>query len=156
MIINTEELREFLMYCGKEGFASIQDDDRVREKDQSTSITLTRGSWKFHDNYFGGEPFGGREIVSYKNKPVWIMVYYGRADDEKKDIGPIYQILKKALAQVPEEAPYRGPKRFTDGTWRYENNWKGNLDNFSGEEGIYYQDHKVYFAKYVGGLLGIR
>lgn len=151
--MNIEDLRKFLVYCGKEGYAAIQDEDEIRESDQSTSITLKQGPWKFHDNYFGGEPFGGREVVSYEDKPVWMMVYYGRADDSIDDIGPVYQILKKALAQIPEEAPYRGPKEFTDDDWRYENNWEGNLDNFSGEETIYHQDQKVYCAKYVGGLV---
>ena len=58
--MNKEELRNFLIYCGKEGYAAIQGEDEVREEDQSTSITLTQGPWKFHDNYFGGEPYGGR------------------------------------------------------------------------------------------------
>lgn len=156
MTINTEGLRKFLIYCGKEGYAAIQDDDGFREADQSTSIILTQGEWKFHDNYFGGEPFGGREIVFYENKPVWLMVYYGRADDVIKDIGPIYQILKKALAQIPEEAPYRGPKNFAHSDWRYENSWQGDLDNFSGKETIYHKDQKVYLAKYSGGLVDQR
>lgn len=154
--MNIDDLRKFLIYCGKEGYAAITDEDEIREADKSTSITLSQGQWKFHDNYIGGEPFGGREVVSYQGKPVWMMMYYGRADDAIKDIGPVYQTLKKALAQVPGEAPYRGPKEFTDGDWRYENSWEGNLDNFSGVEAIYQQDQKVYFAKYMGGLVDQR
>lgn len=156
MTMSTEELRKFLIYCGKEGYAALQDEDEVREADQSTSITLTQGDWKFHDNYFGGEPFGGREIIFYKNQPVWIMVYYGLVDIGIKDIQPVYQILKKALVQIPAEAPYRGPKEFTEADWRYENIWEGNLDNFSGEEIIYHQDQKVYSTKYSGGLVDQR
>lgn len=30
-----------------------------------------------NDNFFGGEPYGGREVVFYEEKPVWMMVYYG-------------------------------------------------------------------------------
>ncbi len=33
--------------------------------------------WAFHDNYFGGEPYGGRSVAFHQGKPVWIAVYYG-------------------------------------------------------------------------------
>jgi hypothetical protein len=152
--MNTNDLRKFLIYCGKEGYASIQDEDEGKEDDHSTSITLTRGAWRFHDNYFGGEPYGGREVVFFENNPVWIMTYYGRAL-ERGEINLLYGFLKKALALIPNEAPYRGPREFSEDDWRYENTWQGALDNFSGEEIIYHQGKKVYFAKYIGGLINL-
>ncbi len=152
--MDTEGLKKFLIYCGKEGYASLQDGDESKEDDHSTSITLTQGPWKFHDNYFGGEPYGGREVVFFENNPVWIMTYYGRAEDLAK-IKQLYGFLKKALALVPDEAPYRGPREFIEDEWRYENKWEGLLDNFSGEEIIYHQAKKVYSAKYIGGLVNL-
>lgn len=151
--MDKEQLRQFLIYCGKEGYAAIQDEDEIREEDQSTSITLTQGPWKFHDNYFGGEPYGGREVVFYQDKPVWIMTYYGRVNEDVQELKPVYHHLKKALALIPDEAPYRGPKELIEGDLRYENNWQGDIDNFSGEELIYQSNKKVYFAKYIGGFV---
>jgi hypothetical protein len=155
MIVN-KELRQFLIYCGKEGYATIQDADEVREMDQSSSITLQQEDWKFHDNYFGGEPYGGREVIFYMGKPVWIMTYYGRANTEINSISPIYKFLKKALALVPDEAPYRGPKEFEENEWKYMNNWQDDIDNFSGVETIYQNRNKVYFANYNGGVINQR
>ncbi len=134
----------------------MMDDDIKKEQDGSTSIVLEKESWKFHDNYFGGEPYGGREVVFYGNKPVWIMVYYGTVDTLLPDLASVYGFLKKALALVPDEAPYRGPAVFVDGDFRYENKWNGTLVDFSGEETIYLENKKIYSARYGGGLVAQR
>lgn len=154
--MNTESLRQFLLYCGKEGYASLGDAGATIESDQSTSITLEQGAWKFHDNYFGGEPYGGREVVFYKEKPVWIMTYYGQVKESIEDLKPLYTFLRKALVLVPGEAPYRGPSEYRDGEWKYVNKWEGTLDNFSGEERIYKEGAQTYFAKYIGGFVNLK
>lgn len=154
--MNIEKLLQFLIYCGKEGYATLSDDSMRKETDESTSIILERGAWKFHDNYFGGEPYGGREVVFFENKPVWMMVYYGQVNDEVTDLKPVYTFLRKALSHIPDEAPFRGPREFTEGDWKYENNWTGDVTSFSGEEAIYTSETKIYFAKYVGGLVNLK
>lgn len=128
-------------------------DDEKKEADRSTTIELYRGHWRFNDNFFGGEPYGGREVIFYEDQPVWVMVYYGRVEDSQHEVSKLYGFLKQALALVPDDAPYRGPKEFTDGEWRYENLWQGEIDNFAGEETIYCNQGKVYSAKYMGGLV---
>lgn len=152
-IMNIDELKSFLIYCGREGYAVLQEEDMVKEADHSTSIVLIKDSWKFHDNYFGGEPYGGREVVFYKDQPVWLMAYYGRVEASVNDIQPVYQFLRNALKNIPEEAPFRGPKEYRQDEWLYQNSWSGEVKNFSGEEVITLDGKQIYFARYIGGLV---
>ena len=108
-----------------------------------------------HDNFFGGEPYGGRIIVSHKNKPVWMMVYYGWvARNTKADL--VYKVLRNALVKMPERYPFRGPKIHKEENFVYENKWKGNLEEYSGEEKITKNKKIIYKANYIGGLIDQR
>ena len=53
-------LLRFLMDASRRGYAAGGSAVKVREADHSTTIVLEHGEWRFHDNYFGGEPYGGR------------------------------------------------------------------------------------------------
>jgi len=46
------------MDAGRPGYAAGGSAVKTREADHSTTIVLEHGDWKFHDNYFGGEPYG--------------------------------------------------------------------------------------------------
>jgi len=80
------------------------------------------------------------------------MVYYGSIDE---DVSPdlIYPILQKALRQMPEDAPFRGPKEMIEGEYIYRNNWKGTIQSFSGNEIILKNGKEIYRATYNGGLV---
>lgn len=150
--MNIASLRTFLLKANKAGYAAGDDNKWINEPDKSTTIIYKVGKWRMHDNFFGGEPYGGRMTVSYDNKPYWIMVYYGWVEE---GVNPesIYPFLRKALSAMPKEFPYRGPKKLKEGTMVYKNNWQGMLDNFSGEEIIYKDEDEIYKAKYIGGLV---
>lgn len=150
--MNKQALNQFLYDANQAGYGSGEEKQWIKESDGSTSIPYQKGDWQSHDNFFGGEPYGGRIIVSYKNKPVWMMVYYGFV---KEDIKPdlVYIILKKALLKMPKEAPFRGPKKFENNGLRYSNNWIGNVENYSGEEQIFQAEKLIYKANYMGGLI---
>lgn len=92
--MDTDLLKEFLLYCGREGYAAAGDDTQA-----------------------------------------------------------LYGFLRKALAAVPDDAPYRGPHTFTDGNLHYTNNWQGGLERFSGEERIMRDGQDVYQARYIGGVV---
>lgn len=149
--MNVDELRKFLVKAKKAGYASGGESVAVKESDGSKSTRFEEGNFKFHDNWFGNEPFGGREVVFYKNKPYWVMVYYG--SDYHRTPGLI-PVLLKALSSLPDEMPARGQKYLKDGDFEYRNNWKGDLESFSGDEVITYKGEKVYNLKYSGGLVG--
>jgi hypothetical protein len=67
-------LLRFLMDASRRGYAAGRSAVKMREADHSTTIVLEHGDWKFHDNYFGGEPYGGREVVFLGGQPVWMAV----------------------------------------------------------------------------------
>lgn len=149
---NLTDLKTFLLHANAAGYASGKEKAWTKESDGSTTIVYEEGAWKSHDNFFGGEPYGGRTVVFYNGKPVWIMVYYGRV---MKGVDPntVYKTLRNALKEMPENYPYRGPKQYKEGTSLYNNTWSGTLENFSGKETITLNRKLAYEARYMGGLV---
>lgn len=154
--MNKEELAQFVRKANQEGYGSGNEQSWTKEVDGSTTITFESGDFRVHDNFFGGEPYGGREVVFYKKKPFWMMVYYGRVypgQDRKR----IYALVRKALANAPIEMPVRGPLELEDGDLTYENGWTGDIKDFSGhEEIIDGKGQTIYSARYAGGLVDQR
>jgi len=81
----------------------------------------------------------------YKNKPFWIMVYYGIVINEIK-IDSVYRVLRNALIKMPGDYPYRGPKKYKENNYIYQNIWNGKIDRFSGEEKIIISNKLIYNA----------
>lgn len=153
--MDKEALRQFLIDSNNAGYAGGEEKKWIKESDGSTTIPFEKGKWKSHDNFFGGEPYGGRTIVFYEDKPLWMMVYYGWVA-EGIESNPIYGVLRNALKQMPGDHPFRGPKELKDGEYTYSNSWKGEVDQFSGEEQITQGDKLIYKANYIGGLVDQR
>lgn len=148
-----DDLRKFVIEANKAGYAS--GDNGQLEEDGSKTIVYISGNFKSDDNYFGGEPFGGRTTVSYKGKVEWMMVYYGGVNvDESPE--EIYVILRKALSQMPQDRPFRGPESLEEGDLKYKNTINGDLKRFWGEEEIFKNGLLVYKAQYSGGLVDQR
>lgn len=143
-------LQKFLNKADKphaDGTATI-----IREDDGSNSIRFRDGTWSMHDSFFGGEPYGGRQIVYYNKRPVWFCAYYGRVED-RVAVKPVYDFLRRSLQQAPVNGFSRGPAKFSEGEFTYHNNAEGSLENFSGHESIDQSGHEVYSADYMGGLV---
>ena len=153
--MNKGTLRQFLTDSNKAGYAGGDEKKWIKESDGSTTIPFKKGDWRSHDNFFGGEPYGGRVIVFYKNKPYWMMVYYGWVV-EGVDINLIYDVLRNALMRMPEEAPFRGPREYREGEFTYSNIWTGDIEKYSGEEQISQHKKLVYKANYIGGIVDQR
>lgn len=154
--MNTDTLREYLLKVAKEGYATNDEKAWKKEADGSTTIIHNDKQWSMHDNFFGGEPYGGREVISFEGKAVWIMVYYGKVMPEVNEIKKVYSFLQKALGQTDKDYPLRGPKLLEEENLRYENKWHGDLKEFSGEEKILEDGKDVYCAWYRGGLVDVR
>lgn len=150
--MNNNELKSFILKASRNTYASEDTSIRKKKEDTSTTITYQDGEYSYHDNYFGGEPYGGREVVFYNNKPIWMMVYYGWIV-EGNSSEDIYKVLTKALRNSNIDMPYRGPKELIDGEYKYVNKLHGDVDNFYGEEKIFIKDTLIYTAKYMGGLI---
>lgn len=153
--MNKKALRQFLIDSNKAGYAGGEEKKWIKEADGSTTIPFKKGEWKSHDNFFGGEPYGGRVIVFYRNKPYWMMVYYGWVT-EGVETDSVYAVLRNALMQMPEDYPYRGPKEYQESEYAYTNFWEGDVDRFSGEERIMKNGTLIYKANYLGGWVDQR
>lgn len=130
--------------------------DTKKEKNGSRTITFEDGDWSMEDNFFGGEPYGGQQVVFYKEKPHWLCVYYGRVHDTELSPDVVYDFLREAL-QYPEEGkPYRGPANYKKDNLEYRNKISGDADNLFGEEEILDKGKQIYWAKYMGGLVDQR
>jgi hypothetical protein len=151
-MINLEELKQFLLEADKPhafGTAEVK-----AETDGSRSIVYEQGDWRMHDNFYGGEPYGGRQVIFYKCQPVWLCVYYGRVLGDNA-VAWLYSFLREAL-QHPEDEIYRGPSSYKKGDLEYKNQASGNMENFSGREVILKDNQEIYEASYIGGLVDQR
>ena len=153
-MIDKQQLCKFLVEAKKATYAAGETAKKIVEADKSTTLIFEDGDFKHHDNYFGGEPFGGREVVFLQNNPIYIMTYYGLVDEFVANFEPVYKVLQKALSLIPEDYPFRGPKKYVDGDFIYKNTFTGEIDNFFGEETISSsQGKEIYKAKYIGGFV---
>ena len=152
--MDKKSLQEFLVAGNKAGYATGNENDWVKQADGSTTISFEQGDFLMHDNFFGGEPYGGRMVVFYQKKAVWMMVYYGFVF-EGVDTAPVYAMLRKALSQMPASCPLRGPHSISDKDLEYTNYWEGDILKFMGEEQIIRNDEGVYKATYAGGLIDV-
>lgn len=156
-MLNLTELRQFLVQAKKSTYAAGDAAQKIVNEDKSTTLIFEDGDWKYHDNYFGGEPYGGREVVFYKNLPIYMMVYYGWVTESVTDFGSVYKVLQEALRLIPENKPFRGPTEYLSDNLSYKNSFIGEIDNFSGEEIIIDENNNIlYKANYIGGLVDQR
>lgn len=155
-MVDLENLRQFLIESNKAGYAGGEEKKWIKESDGSTTIPFESGLWRSNDNFFGGEPYGGRVVVFFENKPVWMMVYYGWVEEQVSDASAVYGVLRSALMAMPENHPYRGPERLEVGDFVYANKWEGKLDRYHGEEAITQSGQQIYKATYLGGLVDQR
>ena len=152
--ITQEVLHQFLLKANMphaDGSA-----DLVREEDGSQTIAFEDGDWRMHDNFFGGEPYGGRQVVFHEDTPVWICLYYGQVPGVDQVPDKIYDFLREALQHPLEDMPYRGPKSYKKAGLEYKNALTGAFDNYSGREVILKNGKEVYWATYFGGLIDQR
>jgi hypothetical protein len=145
----------FLLETSRRGYAAGSSAIKTRETDQSTTIVLEEGEWRFHDNYFGGEPYGGREVVFFRSQPVWMAVYYGYVH-KYATVDSVYSFLQRALHDAPADFPVRGPEVLTEGRFSYRNVHDGDVNSFSGHEIIQEDGREVYSAHYAGGFVDRR
>lgn len=153
--MDISNLTQFLLDSNQSGYAGGEPKKWIKEADGSTTIPYEKGDFKSHDNFFGGEPYGGSVVVTYQNKAVWMMVYYGWVDNSA-EASSVYEVLKNALKLMPADAPLRGPKEMHDGEFIYTNVWTGNVERYAGEEQITQSGKLIYKANYMGGLVDQR
>ncbi len=144
-----KELCEFLVDAKKSTYAAWESAKKIKEKDKSTTLIYEKDDFKYHDNYFWGEPFWWREVVFHKEEPIYIMTYYGSVIESILDFSKIYKFLQKALSLIPEDKPFRGPEIFSEDWYTYLNKISWEINNFSVVETIIDKNkNEIYKAFY--------
>lgn len=141
-------LSDFIAEANLNGYASGS--EGIKEDDSSTTFIYEKGKFRSHDNFFGGEPYGGRQVVFENDLPVWIMVYYG-AVTPGHNLEEVYGYLKKVLALAPNSL--RGPLSHKEGDYEYKNEASGNDEEFDIHETISHKGQLIYEARFIGGLV---
>ena len=145
------ELREFLVNAKKNTYATQKGVVKSSRK-SSKDLSFEENDYYYLDSYFGEKDFSGEEIVYYKGLPIWSMNYYGKMLKENVPSGFI-ETLREALFRVSEEKPFRGPKEYIRGKYKYKCSVEGNIDFFNGVENILYEDDEVYRLYFHGGSI---
>ncbi len=121
--------------------------------DGAKELDYKSGVFYYRDRYFGSDPFAGEEVVFLNKKALWIMNYSGRCLKTTISKKEIFSFLKRCLRKVDIDNLFRGPSEYCWGDYIYKNKTKGDVNNFCGEEFIYYKNKRIYELKYHGGLI---
>jgi len=151
--LDLEKLLELLNSI--EGWADPNAEEETPKPGLKT-ITIKKGDWAYIDQYAGGEPFQGFEIVWFKDVPVWSMSYRGHWTS--LDYTDMLKFVKKALECPPYDFPCRGPREWRTKEmpgWKYMNFWNGNIKGFEGLEEIKFKRKRVGWTIYQGGLVNL-
>jgi transcriptional regulator with XRE-family HTH domain len=115
----------------------------------SHDLAYREGELSYYDTYLGGERFAGEEAIWKNEVPFWSMNYVGRVLDGRFS----GDFLKDALAHVPPDIPYRGPRFWQNGDYRYYCRVEGDFSWYTGTEEIYAGSDLVYECRFHGGLV---
>jgi hypothetical protein len=159
--INKQELLKFIAEAHRNTYAAPKE---IRQKSKLSIPFLpghkcfhfTSGDWEYFDGYAGSEWAPGREVVLLKGKPVWAMSYQGKHDEAYS--GDFFQneafpFLKNALTNMDDSIPFRGPKEFVAGDFKYTFGFKGDYTYFTGRESITNKGIEVFFQDVMGELI---
>jgi hypothetical protein len=149
---DSKKLIAFIAEAKKRGYASTKETFK-KTKDGGKNCIYKKGNFTYTDSYFGNLVDCGQERVYFKGKVIWVMAYRGGIMNRLEMHGEAFNFLKKCISMMPKEFPARGPKFFKEKNWKYENIWKGDIFGFTGEENIYFEEKKICFRNYVGGLI---
>ncbi len=146
--VDLDELKIFLMKANMPHATGTAKTNR--EIDGSRTIEYSEGDYRMHDNFFGGEPYGGRLVIFYKEQPVFLEVYYGRAYNTADEV---YDFLREALQHPDNDNPYRGPLEYSNGRFTSKSSVEGDVASHTVTEYIYDNDTEIYSATIIGGLV---
>ena len=146
------KLQQFIMQAKRATYTSGGEDKAKVLSSGAKEYTFKKDGFIYIDRYKGHEEFKGKEEISKNGKFIWQMEYTGKVLNDKILADDIYIFLRKALNLINVEKPFRGPKEFCGGEYRYMNIVNGDVEKFFGQEQIYYREELVYELDYAGGL----
>ena len=151
--MDIKQLIKFLVKAKISTYASSGEERGKILEDGSKEFELKEGILRYRDRYFGYNPFYGQEIVFQKDIPLWGMNYYGKIISKRVLLKNVYKFLQSALKKVKKSYPFRGPKSFKKGNFKYTNKVKGTIKKFEGEETIFFKGEVIFRLIYHGGII---
>jgi hypothetical protein len=147
------ELSRFLNQARLHTYAGGGENGAILWVDGSRELRFALDRFLYRDVYIGYNPFMGEELVWEAGFLRWGMNYFGKVLEETVPASQVYNFLQQALRQAPPDGPCRGPEFFRAGSFTYVDKCHGELDDFTGEEVIYFREQQVYSLIYHGGRL---
>ena len=147
-----KEMIDFIQRAKKATFAS-KTAKPIKTKDNGLKYTYEESPLLYKDKYFGYFTDTGQEVVWYNGNPIWSMSYRGGMLSHEDLSSRCFSFLKRCLQKFPETFPVRGPEIYEEGDFKYENEWKGDINSFFGEEKIFLKKEQIYFRNYLGGTI---
>jgi len=150
-------LEQFIIKAKANGWVGALKDGKKIEASRrgSYDITYNEDEFHYHDSFVGFSDFCGQEHVTYKNEPVWSMVYYGYLLEPTQFTGDeAVTVLVKALSKMyQEENRFLGGFYFSEGHYEYRDMNFGHYKRFNGIEKIFKNNALVYELSYCGGTV---
>jgi hypothetical protein len=146
------ELNQFIVKANKRTYASGNEGKKL--SDGGKAFVYEEDGFKLRDVYYGFSPFAGQTVVWKDDEPVWIMNYYGFSKSDDVSDEEIFAFLQKALMNVKDDRPFRGPPEFKEGDFRYTDRNEGDINRFTGIEKVLYKGWEVHWVFYQGGMIG--
>lgn len=139
-------------YAGGGGYSTVPDKG-------FNELEYRDGEWRYRDSFMGYFKSFGREVVWFKDKPVWTQHYGGGMESEyKEDVSfadKTFQFLKQALSAGDKQHTFqpRGPREFSSGDWVYRSGFTGSIAKFCGSEEILFKNKRVFTHHFFGGVV---
>lgn len=153
--MNYDELIKFIEKATAATYAGGGKEEEIPQRPGFKELVYTEGDWSYRDSYTGFYRARGMEVVRHKNIPVWTASYGGGMMTGKENLAKeAYAFLKKAmLAKDQNIFSARGPLNFKDGDYEYKYLQDGGIEEFNGNEEIYYHHEQVFFHRIIGGMI---
>lgn len=146
--IDIDKVISFLV-CAKRSTYAVGINKVQSTRMKSFDYSYEEDPYKYHDTYLGGERFSGEEAIWLYDDPIWSMNYSGRVLGNNFNSS----FLKQVLSEVSVDFPYRGPRIYSKGDYRYHCKIDGEFVWFQGYEEIFYFDEKIYECYFHGGII---
>jgi len=95
---------------------------KVPIQDGHKDYEFIDGDFRYRDSYAGSSWAPGREVVFFKGNPIWCMAYQGHHNQNFDDAffqERVFPFLKRALINFDNSMPFRGPREYSEGDFKY-------------------------------------
>lgn len=153
-----EHLYQFLQSAKSEQFNKLKQqcgvDSNLRTWAQEQQI-CEKGEFRLNESLRMGEPFSGQDVVTYQERPIWVMNYLGNALEENEKLEPdmILELLRMSLFAVCKVGGMNGWVYRERGSCLYMVCCYGGCSMYNGKGYVYKEGRKMYYFTYYGGTV---